>query len=502
MPLFAINLWLSMLILQIVTSRVFSEELQKQFAALSGDQNPMHMDRVAARRTQAGLPVVHGVHTLLWALESLVASSHIVSPLIGIKVKFLKWVYVGEEAVLSLPSVDFTNPRILKVDVLGMPVLSAELLYGEPMLSEPAVVLKPSPDAPLSNALDLSFDELKNRSGNAFTAKEENILRTFPKISATIGAVSVGEILACSYIVGMEAPGLHSMFSKLDLTIARALQPSQSRAALHYLVTYHDERFRKARIAVTGRSIAGTLEVFMRSPPVEQLSIEAVAAHVDPSEFTAMNALIVGGSRGLGELTAKLIAAGGGTPTITYALGKVEAERVAKQIRSWGGRVEVLQYDVREAPKAQLDGLTAPPTHLFYFATNVIFRPKKNLVSHTVLTDFATFYLHGFHDLCVELTEQAKPVPNAGRKLIVHYPSSIFVEDRPAGMTEYSMIKAAGEQMCRDMNQYLPNLRILTSRLPRLRTDQTAGVVPEREVNPIDVLLPIVREMRDLSNTS
>jgi hypothetical protein len=50
------------------------------------------------------------------------------------------------------------------------------------------------------------------------------------------------------------------------------------------------------------------------------------------------------------------------------------------------------------------------------------------------------------------------------------------------------------------MNQYMPGLRILTSRLPRLRTDQTAGVIPEREVNPVDVLLPIIRNMRDMAN--
>jgi acyl dehydratase len=52
-----------------ISSRVVSEAMQEQFARLSGDRNPMHMDAVAARRTQAGKPVVHGVHTLLWALN-------------------------------------------------------------------------------------------------------------------------------------------------------------------------------------------------------------------------------------------------------------------------------------------------------------------------------------------------------------------------------------------------------------------------------------------------
>ena len=51
----------------------FSAEDQLVFAALSGDHNPMHVDRVYARRTQFGRQVVHGVHVLLRALDQLKA---------------------------------------------------------------------------------------------------------------------------------------------------------------------------------------------------------------------------------------------------------------------------------------------------------------------------------------------------------------------------------------------------------------------------------------------
>jgi nucleoside-diphosphate-sugar epimerase len=65
-------------------------------------------------------------------------------------------------------------------------------------------------------------------------------------------------------------------------------------------------------------------------------------------------------------------------------------------------------------------------------------------------------------------------------------------------MTEYAMVKAAGEQLCRDMNQYVSGLEIITTRLPRLRTDQTATVIPSREIDAIEVMLPIIREMKSL----
>src|SRR5580658_10456419 len=50
-------------------TRVFSADDQLAFARLSGDYNPIHLDPVAARRLLFGQPVVHGMHTLVWALD-------------------------------------------------------------------------------------------------------------------------------------------------------------------------------------------------------------------------------------------------------------------------------------------------------------------------------------------------------------------------------------------------------------------------------------------------
>src|SRR3981081_3451902 len=57
-----------------LASRIFTRGDQFAFARLSGDFNPMHLDAEFARRTQAGAPVVHGIHNLLWAMDTLLAS--------------------------------------------------------------------------------------------------------------------------------------------------------------------------------------------------------------------------------------------------------------------------------------------------------------------------------------------------------------------------------------------------------------------------------------------
>src|ERR1035438_4230922 len=58
-----------------LAERTFDFGDQKRFATLSGDWNPIHVDPVRARRTQAGGVVVHGIHVLLWALDAF-ASRH------------------------------------------------------------------------------------------------------------------------------------------------------------------------------------------------------------------------------------------------------------------------------------------------------------------------------------------------------------------------------------------------------------------------------------------
>ena len=60
--------------MKVLSERMFAPDHQNRFAALSGDFNPMHVDAVAARRTLFGVPVVHGVHLLCWALDSWMGS--------------------------------------------------------------------------------------------------------------------------------------------------------------------------------------------------------------------------------------------------------------------------------------------------------------------------------------------------------------------------------------------------------------------------------------------
>ena len=469
-----------------IASLTIGPEQQNIFTAFSGDCNPIHTDPMAARRTSAGRVVVHGVHALLRALDILAMDGYLSHTPAHIKAKFLKWMYPGDEGVLKASTGTASNLAI-QVQVQNLPVLTAEIEFatGAPMndcIGASSGVVLPKPRV-------LSILQMRGMEGEAYVASGSDAAVMFPHLAALLGARAVAELAATSYTVGMEVPGLHSTFALLDL----ALRPvsNNSDSGLRYQITNVDERFQKVGIKLTGMAIDGTIEAFVRAAPTVQPSPKQVASRVAAGEFSGMRALVIGGSRGLGEVTAKIVSAGGGEVVITYATGKTDADNVVCQIEEWGGTAAAIQYDVLQPPRSQLSCLPYLPTHIFFFATSAIFGPRYEVFAGSVFAEFVRFYVNGFYHLCEAMLSS---VSKCGHKLCVYYPSSVAVETRPPGMTEYSMAKAAGEVLCHELNQRMSGIDVRYSRLPRLRTDQTRSVLPTRDLDPVEVLLPLVRE--------
>ena len=77
----------------------------------------------------------------------------------------------------------------------------------------------------------------------------------------------------------------------------------------------------------------------------------------------------------------------------------------------------------------------------------------------------------------------------------VLFPSSVAVDAAPAGLAEYAAAKAQGEAWCDDLRRRQPHLTVLSPRLPRMLTDQTATVVPTEFETVENVLAPLLDEL-------
>jgi len=469
-------------------TRIFDWKAQDDFAFFSGDRNPWHMDAIAARRTQAGYPVVHGMHAVLWALEVLARDEALRQSVARVNVVFHRFIHVGDEVAIKIVRQDTAGIR-LQLWVDGLKVTSLKLIFGEAKLARTQESVSgivhqlSSPEEPAV----LSLEQLNEAGGRLTFARGLDVAANFfPELAAAIGPRRVAGLACMSRLVGMVCPGLHSIFSGFNVnTVDLSAQPD----AICFQVTGVDERVRFINQSVEGGGWSGTIDCFARVAPVVQAPMKQIGSLIGKNEFEHASALIVGGSRGLGELTAKLIAAGGGAVTITYAVGRAEAVDVQRQIREWGGKCEILQYDATKPAEEQLSHLEFFPASLYYFATPFVARRKSGLHTQSVLNDFLSVYVSGFHNLLKQLSRMSD------NGLTVFYPSSVAVEECPAEMIEYAMAKAAGEVLCANIARFSKDLRVVVERLPRMLTDQTAVVFPIETAEPLNVMLPIIRRV-------
>jgi NADP-dependent 3-hydroxy acid dehydrogenase YdfG len=471
----------------VLSNRCFSMEFQKAFSRLSGDYNPMHDDPIAARRTMAGGQVVHGIHQALAAIEAVIAHLRQQgSPgraVTGLTALFQKPVLVGETVSFHLAELTFESCQIIckmREDSICQIFIQWGILPATSQDEPPSLRSEPM--------AELHFDELALKAGSLELGLDTALAREmFPLTMAALGPVGTAEVLSLSRLVGMHCPGLHSLFGQCAVTF----HETTGGALLHYRVEQTDARFGKVVMQVSGPRIQGQVTAFFRPPPERQPGMAEVMRLVKPGSFAQSIALIVGGSRGLGEITARLIAAGGGLPIITYHQGAADAERTAADIRSAGGRCEVLQLDVRRGETfiQQLSAAKQMPRSLYYYATPKIFGRRLGFFDHDRLREFQDVYVTSFGRL-IDSVVAACPTT-----LRVFYPSSVAVTETMREMTEYAMAKRAGEELCAFYNRHTKQIEIIVERLPRIRTDQTSTLLPVPAEDGLEVMLPLVRRM-------
>lgn len=466
-----------------VAGRIFDAADQARFAETTGDRNPMHMDIVAARRTQAGAPVVHGMHVVLWSLDELIRSKAMPAHISTLKVQFQKFVFVGAWAELRIVR-QSDRGLTVAVDCAGVPALTMTV-NGEHRGHDGAEMVS-SNGVTVDQCAVFGVDEVDGCHGLLPELDAAAFGDDFPALTAAIGSAVVRSLAQLSALVGMVCPGLHSIFAGLAIR----LRPSDPNAHVSFRVDAVDHRFRMTEMTVVGGGLSGTITAFIRHPPIEQAVMSQLTGVVSGNEFSGTTALVVGGSRGLGSVTSRLLALGGARVILTWLNGEAEARSLAEEIDKHVGepRCAVMRYDALSSPAEQLAALPWKPNQLYYFATGRIFRQKGALYQPDYFAEFVRVYVDGFQAVCAALRARTDA-------LTVFYPSSVAVEEHPRDMVEYSMAKAAGEMLCADLNRFEERMRVVISRLPRILTDQTATVAMAASRDPVEVMLPLVREM-------
>ena len=467
-------------------SRRFTLADQIKFANFSGDFNPIHVDIVASRRLIYGQPVVHGVNAMLWALACFASGHQRPITVQSLTCSFTKPLLLNEDVTVDIDA-SVICKTIIRLRQGVQVVTKINLAYtlceaGQLEEFQGAV----TNDSSFGTQPDLVTEEDLPRLTGEFCMAfntEKAIDLYGPQLLAVFGSQSVAEMTALTKVVGMHAPGLNSLFTEIKLKPARAVHQA---CQLRYKTQEYDQRFHQLVVSCNSKTFDSTLKAFYRPPAISQAAYSVLKQAVSDTEFASQRALVIGGSRGLGEATAKYLAAGGAQVLLTYSRGVGDANAIVEDISSHGGIAKTVLFDLTSPNQEVLAVMDSfEPTEIYYFATPFIFSGKKGIFAENRLKQFMDFYLLGFHRI----------IDHFSKCGVNRYfcPSSIALDENPAAMGEYCVAKAAMEAYCEWVVKNRPSIKIAYPRLPRLATDQTASIATTDNADTA-LMLNLLRE--------
>jgi hypothetical protein len=476
----------------LLEKHTYTIEDQRLFSQLSGDYNPMHINTSIARREKFGEIVVHGVFSLTKCLNAFVRhltlrgiKSMVLDDISG---KFPNPVFLNKEASCYLINDDPKNT------VIG-------IFYGDMLLTELSFTYKKieiHDELELENnsikehkIKDIQIHEMIDSKGTYSLLLDRKIFqKLFPDLCSGISRELIATLFSLTRIVGMECPGRQSIFSSFKLQ--KQVNKNQDSGKLTFQTTRVVPKYFKIDISVETNTYIGKINAFYRPKPTKQENIEEVKKLVKNDSFIGQVALIIGGSRGLGEITAKIISAGGGTPIITYYQGQKDAESLVKEIDNSGGECYKHYFDV-ESPNELFDFLVNKnirPTHIYYFASGKIFQPRDRHFEMNQFRKFTDIYINYFFELYSKYREYW---PN--EKLKIFYPSTVLA-GASTKYIEYSLSKMSGEHLCTHLENQDANLNINIERLPGILTDQNLGFNYQELESPLAIMLKVLKKMK------
>ena len=278
----------------------------------------------------------------------------------------------------------------------------------------------------------------------------------------------------------MKIPGKNSLFSGLCL----CLSPSKEKQSI--LVTDKHEVFGLVSIDYSGINVSASLKAFFRPKSLPITATKKLISKIKPAfSLKKKKVLIVGGSRGLGAYLAKINAIFGANITLTYNVGKDDANEIATDIRNNGGIVSTKKLKIGN--HTNLRNLDHNFDQVYYLATPKIYPNKTKNFDTELYKLYRSFYVDGFKwviDHCLD----------SNKLPVVLFPSTIFIDEKKTDFREYIRAKLDGEMACKNYIKKM-HLKVYYPRVPPLKTDQNLSIIPNKNFETAEEALSLIYMM-------
>lgn len=456
---------------------VINEQRQLDFAKLSNDFNPIHVDSLYAWRSMFGKQLVHGIHQVLICLEDLAKNINEKIFIFKISAKFESPAGVNE--TISIDNINFseTYSEYVIKNERGLTLTTIKVNYKKKSFND--VKFK---------RIDYSMSPLEPTN-----FAKENLVeplyydKTFFKELFTyssfyVSPVNLAVLLASTRIVGMKYPGLNSIYNAFTFEFNENANLSNS---IHYSVSDKHITLNMLNIKLDDTFIRGQIKAFIRPVAPKYKTLKELKGLLPVNSFKNQRALIIGGTRGIGLQCLRLLATAGASTMFTYFKNSNEADKIVEEFANESIDTNYLQVDVSNLSKESLETIKAfNPTSIYYFATPKILSNNSNL-DENLLQKFISYYVIGLDKILVNLKSEIKP--------LIFVPSTVYLDEKPTNLSEYVIAKSASEMFLKLLEK--KGYKIYNPRFPKVSTEQTMSLFKQKTVEPEEVLLKELQSM-------
>ena len=456
---------------------VINDQRQLNFAKLSNDFNPIHVDSLYAWRSMFGKQLVHGIHQVLICLEDLAKN---INDKIFISKISAKFEYpAGVNEIISIDNIKFseTYSEYVIKNERGLTLTILKVNYKKKSFNDVNFKLIDYSMSPLEPT-NFSKENLVEPLYYDKTFLKE----LFTDLSCYVSPVNLAVLLASTRIVGMKYPGLNSIYNDFTFEFNENAKLSNS---IHYSVSDKHITLNMLNIKFDDTFVSGQIKAFIRPVAPKYKTLKELNGLLPVNSFKNQRALIIGGTRGIGLQCLRLLATAGASTLFTYFKNSHEANKIVEEFAKESIDTNYLQVDVSNLSKESLETIKAfNPTSIYYFATPKILNNNSNL-DENLLQKFISYYVIGLDKILVSLKSEIKP--------LLFVPSTVYLDEKPTNLSEYIIAKSASEMFLKLLEK--KGYKIYNPRFPKVSTEQTMSLFKQKTVEPEEVLLKELQSM-------